>query len=319
MSMKRTAVLGTIVGIGLAAMAGAALTGQQPAAQGGREGGQGRGEGRGRGPGFPPVTSIEKVANNLYMIPGGGGNTAAFITGNGVVLVDTKLANNGQAILDQVKTVTDKAVTHIINTHTHGDHTGSNDFFPASVEIVTQENTAANMQKMPAFQDAAKKHGLPDKTFKDKMTLLKGSDAIDLYYYGPAHTNGDAFVVFRNARVMHAGDAFATKGQPLIDTNNGGSGLAYPNTLTNAAKGIKNVDTIITGHSTIMKWQDFVDYGEFNRLFLEHARASLKAGKTAEQAMADLKLPEKFKDYNLAGGRGGPGGNFNVIFQELQK
>ena len=60
-----------------------------------------------------------------------------------------------------------------------------------------------------------------------------------------------------------------------------------------------------------MKWQDFVDYGEFNRLFLEHARASLAAGKTAEQAMADFKLPEKFKDDNLAGGR--------VIFTELQK
>ena len=68
-----------------------------------------------------------------------------------------------------------------------------------------------------------------------------------------------------------------------------------------------------------MKWQDFVDYGEFNRLFLEHAQASLAAGKTAEQAMADFKLPEKFKDYNIAGGRGGPGGNFNVIYGELQK
>ena len=89
-----------------------------------------------RGPGFPPVSAPEKVADNLYMIPGQGGNTAAFITSTGVVIVDTKLANNGQAILDQLKTVTDKPVTHIINTHTHGDHTGSNDFFPASVDIV---------------------------------------------------------------------------------------------------------------------------------------------------------------------------------------
>jgi len=175
------------------------------------------------------------------------------------------------------------------------------------------------MKKMPAFQEEAKKHGLPDRTFKDKMTLLRGADAIDLYYYGQAHTNGDAFVVFRGLRVMHAGDAFANKGQPLIDTANGGSGVAYPQTLTKAAGGIKNVDTVITGHSTVMKWQDFVDYGEFNRLFVEHARASLAAGKTAEQAMADFKLPEKFKDYNIAGGRGGPGGNFNVIFTELQK
>ena len=151
------------------------------------------------------------------------------------------------------------------------------------------------------------------------MTLLSGNDSIDLYYFGAAHTNGDTFVVFRNARVVHAGDAFANKGQPLIDRNNGGSGIAYPETIRKAATEIKNVDTIINGHSPVtMKFQDLVDFGEFNRLFLEHARASLKAGKTPEQAMMDLKLPDKFKDYNLTGGRGGPGGNFGVIFEELK-
>ena len=82
-----------------------------------------------------------------------------YIAEKGVVLVDTKLANNGQAILDQVKSVTDKPITHIINTHTHGDHNGSNMFFPASIEIVVQENTKTNMEKMPAFQDAANKTG----------------------------------------------------------------------------------------------------------------------------------------------------------------
>jgi cyclase len=316
--MKRTLILTIVVGAGVAAMVGAGLKAQQAGQQPGGAGpAQGRGGG-GRGT-FPPISAAEKVAENLYMIPGQGGNTAAFVTANGVVLVDTKLANNGQAILDQVKIVTPKPITHIINTHTHGDHTGSNDFFPASVEIVTQENTKTNMEKMDAFKEEAKKHGLPDKTFKDKVTLLNGNDSVDLYYYGAAHTNGDAFVVFRRARVMHAGDAFARKGQPLIDVNNGGSGIAYGETIGKASAGIKNVDIVITGHSTIMKWQDFVDYGEFNRLFLAHARESLKANKTAEQAMADLKLPEKFKDYDLTGGRGGPGGNFGTIFQELQK
>jgi len=235
------------------------------------------------------------------------------------VLVDTKLANNGQAILDQVKSVTDKPITTIVNTHTHGDHTGSNQFFPASVDIVVQENTKDYMQRMPVFQEAANTNGLPDRTFKDKMTLLKGKDSIDLYYFGPAHTGGDAFVVFRNLRVMHSGDAFANKGQPLIDRNNGGSGVAYPDTLTKAAKGIKNIETVINGHTTMTTtWQDFVDFGEFNRLFLAHARESLKAGKSPEQAMMDFKLPEKFKGYNLTGGRGGPGGNFGVIFEELK-
>jgi glyoxylase-like metal-dependent hydrolase (beta-lactamase superfamily II) len=310
--MKRAVVLAMIVGVGV----GTATLVSNAQQAGGRDGGP---RGGGRGPAFPPISAPEKVAENLYMIPGQGGNTAAFIIANGVVLVDTKLANNGQAILDQVKTVTNKPITHIINTHTHGDHTGSNDFFPASVEIVTQENTAENMKKMPAFQEESKKHGLPDRTFKDKMTLLKGNEAIDLFYFGPAHTNGDAFVVFRSARVMHAGDAFANKGQPIVDANNGGSGVGYPQTLSKAAGAIKNVTTVITGHSTVMKWQDFVEYGEFNRLLVEHARQSLAAGKTPEQAMADFKLPAKFQGYNLTGGRGGPGGNFTALFAELQK
>jgi cyclase len=317
-AMKRTLILTIVVGAGVLAMVGAGLQAQQAAQQpgGAAPAGQGRGAGRGTA---PPVSAAEKVAENLYMIPGQGGNTAAFVTANGVVLVDTKLANNGQAILDQVRIVTPKPITHIINTHTHGDHNGSNDFFPASVEIVTQENTKTNMEKMDAFKEEAKKHGLPDRTFKDKLTLLSGNESIDLYYFGPAHTNGDAFVVFRQARVMHAGDVFAGKGNPFIDVNNGGSGIAYGETIGKAATGIRNVDTVIPGHSTIMKWQDFVDFGEFNRLYLAHARESLRANKTPEQAMADFKLPDKFKDYNLTGGRGGPGGNFGTIFQELQK
>jgi len=317
--MKRMRVLGTIVCAGLIAMAAAALiaqSSQQPAGQG-REGGQGRAGGRG-GPQFGPVGKIEKVANNLYMIPGAGGNTAVLVAANGVVLVDTKVEMNGPALLDQVKSVTDKAVTHIINTHTHFDHTGSNQDFPAKVEIVVHENTAANMQKMPVFQEAANKHGLADRTYKDRLTVLGGNDAIDLYHFGPAHTNGDSFVVFRSLRVMHAGDVFPNKGQPFIDTGNGGSGLTYGDTIAKAAAGIKNVDTVIPGHAALMNWQDFVDYGEFNRLYLSHARASLKAGKTPEQAQADLKLPDKFKEYNLQGGRGG-GGNFTGIYEELKK
>ena len=95
--MRRAQVLAVIAGVGLAAMT--VVQAQQPAATG------------------PNVAQIEKVKDNLFMITGGGGNTAAYITANGVVLVDTKLSNWGQAILDKVRTVSDKPVTHIINTH----------------------------------------------------------------------------------------------------------------------------------------------------------------------------------------------------------
>jgi glyoxylase-like metal-dependent hydrolase (beta-lactamase superfamily II) len=316
--MKRVLVLGSVVLSGALAAAAAALHAQQPAgaaAQGQGEGRQGGGRGRGGGAG---VGMIQKVTENLYMVPGAGGNTGVFVAAKGVVLVDTKNPNNGQAILDQVKTITDKPITHIVNTHAHGDHNGSNQFFPATVEIVTHENTSRLMQEMDAFKEPANKHGLPDRTFTDRQTLLGGNDAIDLYYFGAAHTGGDALVVFRSARVMHAGDMFAGKNQPLIDRARGGSGVAYGETIQKAAGGIKNVAQVITGHSTVMTWQDFVDYGEFNRLFLSHARESLKMGKSPEQAMMDFKLPEKFTGYNIAGGRGGPGGNFGIIFEELK-
>ncbi len=132
--MKRTLVLSSIVMVAVAAVAGRTLLAQQPARAG------------------PNVAGIEKVKDNLYMVTGGGGNTAVFVTANGVVLVDTKLADWGQAIMDQVKTVTDKPVTHIINTHTHGDHTGSNDFFPASVEIVAHANVKTSMAEDAAVR-----------------------------------------------------------------------------------------------------------------------------------------------------------------------
>ena len=265
----------------------------------------------------PNVAQIEKVKDNLYMITGagGGGNTAAFVTASGVVLVDTKNPNWGQAILDQVKTVTNKPVTHIINTHTHGDHVGSNEFFPAAVEVIAHENTGANMTKMPMFADAAKKFALPDKTFKDKMTVLGGADAIDLYYFGRGHTNGDIFVVFRDLRTMHAGDIFARKGTPLLDMNNGGSGVEIGETLRKAADGIKNVETVIPGHSTVMTWADFQEFGEFNRAFHSAVQAAVKAGKTADQALADLKLPDKFSAYQMTGAKD----NVPKIYTELGK
>ena len=293
--MKRSVVLGLIVvsGVALASLAPAQMPVPSPEA--------------------PKVAEIEKVKANLYMIKGGGGNTAAFVTSRGVVLVDTKLAGWGQPILDKVKTVTDKPVTHIINTHTHGDHVGSNVFFPATVEIVAHENTAANMKRMKVFEDPANAHGLVDKTFKDKMTLLSGEEAIDLHYFGPGHTNGDAFVVFRALKTVHAGDIFARKGTPLLDMNNGGSGVHMGDTLAKAAAEFKNLDSVITGHSTVMVPADLLEYSEFNKAFLAAVKTAKAAGKTPEQATAELKLPEKFAAYAM----GSTAVNVTKIYEEL--
>ena len=310
--MKRVALLGGLIVIGGLSMTAAGL-----------QRGQGRGDGRGRGPQGPNVAQIEKVRDDLYEITGGGGNTAAFITTNGVVLVDTKLAGWGQAIMDKLKTVTDKPVVEIINTHTHGDHTGSNEYWHPSIEIVAHANTKANMEKMDAFK-GAKAAYLPKHTFTDRMDIGSGKELIELYYFGRAHTNGDAWVLFKNDRVLHAGDAFATLGSPLIDTNNGGSAVDYGKTLENAYKGIKGVDSIITGHANkLMTMADLKVYADYNNDFVEWVKNEIKAGKTSDQAAMEYKVPERFaaKCVTAATGGlfGGVKGNIETAYKELKK
>ena len=264
------------------------------------------------------VIEVEKIKDNLFVLKGGGGNTAVFIAGSGVVVVDAKNPGWGQPILDQIKTLTDKPVTTLINTHTHGDHVSGNVEFPASVEVITQANTKTNMEKMEIFK-TSNGRGLPKRTFTDKLSVGSGADQVDLYYFGRGHTNGDAFVVFRQLRVAHAGDIFSGKNLPLIDRNNGGSAAAIGDTLQKAHAGIANVDSVITGHSSVMTWSDLQEYAQFTKDFAAWAAAEKKAGKTPEQAAAEYKNPAKYQGYssNPPSLFGGLTGMIQGIYEEL--
>jgi glyoxylase-like metal-dependent hydrolase (beta-lactamase superfamily II) len=258
----------------------------------------------------PRVVEVDKLKDNLYMLRGGGGNTAVFIGTAGVTVVDTKNPGWGQPVLEQIKKLTDKPVTLIINTHTHGDHVSGNVEFPQGVEIVTHANTAASMENMrppTSLQPPANPprnifkenngRGLPTRTYKDLLTIGKGADQIDLYYFGRGHTNGDTWVVFPALRVMHAGDIFSGKNVPFLDANNGGSGVAIPDTLAKAASSVKNVDQIITGHSTVMTMADLTEYADFNRDFLTAVQAAKKNGQSAEQVAGSWMIPAKYSGY----------------------
>ena len=289
--MKRSIVLGVLIVVGALSLV---VTAQQG----------------GGGQQAPKVVEVEKLKDNLFVLKGGGGNTAVFITATGVVVVDAKNPGWGQPILDKIKGLTNKPVTTLINTHTHGDHVSGNVEFPATVDIIVQENTKTNMQKMipnstaqdqtvPAqtiFQ-ANNGRGLPKRTFKDKMTLFKGPDEVDLYYFGRGHTNGDAWVLFPSLRIVHAADIFSGKNVPLLDANNGGSAVAIADSLQKGYDTLKNVDTIITGHSTQMTMADLKEYIAFNREFLNDVRAAKKAGKSADEVAATWKIPAKYTGY----------------------
>jgi glyoxylase-like metal-dependent hydrolase (beta-lactamase superfamily II) len=169
------------------------------------------------------------------------------------------------------------------------------------------------MQKMDMFQ-GDKGQFLPDRTYNDKLTLLSGADRIDLYHFGPGHTNGDTIVVFPALRVAHTGDLFAGPGLPLLDTNNGGTGVKYPDTLKKAAAGIKDVESVIPGHSAVTTWAAFVEFGEFNQAVVNSVQQAVKDGKTVEEAITGFSVPEAFKSYNITRAKQ----NVTTIYNELK-
>src|SRR5437762_13219839 len=274
--MKRAIVLGALVAVG-----GLSLAAYQPPQ-----------------PQGPKVVEVDKVKDNLWVLKGGGGNTAVFAMANGVVVVDAKNPGWGQPILDKIKELTPKPITTLINTHTHGDHVSGNVEFPATVDIIVQENTKTNMGKMIPNSTAADQtvpaqtifqmnngRGLPKHTFKDKMKLFKGADEIDLFYFGRGHTNGDAWVLFPALRIVHAGDIFSGKNLPLLDANNGGSAAVIADSLEKGLNALnKSADTIITGHSTQMTMADLKEYIALNREFFTDERGAKKAGKIFDDA-----------------------------------
>ncbi len=268
----------------------------------------------------PKTLQVDKLRDNLYVLKGGGGNTAVFVTSTGVVVVDAKNPGWGQPILDKVRELTNKPVTTLINTHTHGDHVSGNVEFPATVDVVTQENTKTNMERMDIFKQNDNR-GMAKRTFKDRMSIGRDADRIDLYYFGPGHTNGDAWVVFPALRTVHIADLFPGKTLPLVDAANGGSVLHYPDTLMNGYNGIKNVDTIINGHNdTTTTWADLKEFADFNRDFLTWAQSQLKAGKAPEQAAAEWKVPEKYQGYSSSAGTlfGGVAGRLQRLADEMK-
>jgi glyoxylase-like metal-dependent hydrolase (beta-lactamase superfamily II) len=284
--MTRLAVLGMLIAAGAASVAVRGRQEQSPRAL--------------------AKTEIRHVTGNLYVITGSdptdrsefsGGNTGVLIAADGVTVVDTKLPGWGPTILQRIKTITDKPVTRIINTHTHDDHSGSNVAFAAAVDVIAHANTKTNMERMDAFKGGNAAF-LPKRTFTDTLTLGEGKDRIDLLYFGAGHTNGDIFVLFPALRVVQTGDMFPFKEAPFIDRSNGGSGVAFSRTLASALARLREVDAVIPGHSPVATRQDLEEYQQFNAALLQAAEAAIRAGRSADEAAASIAATAEFKRYN---------------------
>ena len=275
------------------------------------------------------VIEVEQLEDNLYVLrgQGGGGNTAVFVTSDGVVVVDSKNPGWGPSILDKIAELTSNPVTTLINTHSHHDHVSGNVAFPANVDIVTHEVTKSNMQVMRAYSGRTEPpanvfadsmgRGLPTQTFSERMSLGNGNDQVDLYHFGRGHTGGDTWIVFPSLRTLHSGDIFPGKNLPFLDANNGGSGVDIGDSLQNAHDGIQDVDTIITGHSTQMTWSDLHEYAAFNRDFLAAVRAGRAAGQSVDEIADGWTMPAGYAGYR-APAAAGLRNSIQVIVDELE-
>src|SRR5262249_48324425 len=207
----------------------------------------------------PPQFEMEiktiKLTDNLYVLEGAGGNVAVFVWAEGVLLVDDKLAPASAKVKAAAATITPKPIRFVVNSHWHRDHSGGNEALAGDGSvIVAHENVRRRMsvdgfiavfdRKVPASPPKA----LPVVTFTRDVTFHLGGEEISVIHVDPAHTDGDSFVRFRMANVLHMGDCYLNGSFPVVDFSNGGvfTGLI---SAANTALGMLDSHTrIIPGH-----------------------------------------------------------------------
>jgi cyclase len=226
-----------------------------------------------------PLT-LEKVGANMYVIIGSGGNVAFLPTSEGVIVVDDKFAQDAPEIMAKVKSVTDKPVRYVLNTHQHGDHTGGNEaMLAANAEILIQKNARANMI-------TAKQPGLPRITFSDEAQVFLGGKEVQAHHLGRGHTNGDAVMYFPSERVLHTGDLFVNGGAPFIDGANGGSIKDWDKTIEKALQ--YDFDYVIPGHGPVAKKADLAKWVQTLASIRAHVKTACAGGASDAAKKVDL-------------------------------
>lgn len=244
-----------------------------------------------RPPGLPPPERIEQITENTYKIFGGGGNTLVFLQRDGVVLVDTKMPGNGQAILDEVASITDRPITLIVNTHSHPDHIGSTDAIRArypNVRVVMHENTKAEITANPNHNAQL----LPTQTYTDRLTIGEGDQRVELYNFGTSHTRGDTFVVIPSERILFMGDVMAWNMAPFLPA---GGAVAIADVYEQLVSTVKDdVDIVIEGHGHVNTRGGLERLARFNRALVTAARAAYDRGDPPGVAVAELQRNPDF-------------------------
>jgi cyclase len=234
----------------------------------------------------PPAqpSKVNKVADDLYELEGDGGNVAVYLTDEGVIVVDDKFERNYDDTMANIRKLTTKPVKYVLNTHQHGDHTGSNDKMKAKgVEVIAHKNARANMV-------SGNQPGLPQVSFADQAQVNLGGKEVDAYYNGRGHTNGDVVIYFPALRVVHTGDLFTTNGKgnvaPFIDYNGNGSAVEWTKTLDGVLK--LDFDTVIPGHGPVSTRADLMKYRAGFEKMQSSVRSLVRQNKSKDDVLKML-------------------------------
>ena len=252
------------------------------------------------------------VQGNVYMLVGAGGNITMQVGKEGVLLVDTMYAGLSDKVIAAVRTVSDKPIRYIVNTHVHGDHTGGNEKIAKAGSTITGGNVVGDLGKTAgegatviATQQvldrmsskdgetpAAPSAAWPTDTYIDEKDLFFNGEAIQILHQPNAHTDGDSLVFFRRSDVLSTGDIFVTTSYPIIDLDRGGSyqgvldGLNHIIDITIPADKQEGGTYVIPGHGRLCDEADVVEYRDMMTILRDRFRDMIKRGMTLEQVKA---------------------------------
>jgi glyoxylase-like metal-dependent hydrolase (beta-lactamase superfamily II) len=225
---------------------------------------------------------IAQVKPGLHVITGPGGNIGVRVTSEGVILIDDKFPQDFEEIQSLVATVSDQPVRYIINTHHHGDHSGSNAAFLEVAEIIAHKNARENMVR-------ADQPGQPPIVYSQETSVFLGGAEVRAYHFGTGHTNGDSVVYFPDLDTIHGGDLLHTTA-PFIDYANGGSSRGWVATINGLLT--LDFDTAIPGHGEIMDRRDVLAFRNQMEAVRQRMADLIREGMTRDQAPENIQTPD---------------------------
>lgn len=243
-----------------------------------------------------------KVAGNVYLLEGSGGNIGVSVGTDGIVIVDDQYAPLADRIKAALKTLGEGKLKFILNTHWHGDHTGGNMVFGPEAPIIAHDNVRkrlATEQKSEFFKrtsPASPKEALPVITFGQSLSVHFNGEEIRVIHFPQGHTDGDSVIYFTTSNVVHLGDLFMVARFPFVDLESGGSVEGYAKNVGDVIAKLPAGAKIIPGHGPISGADDLK---LFHRMLLETTdvvRKKMSAGKTLDQIKTE-GFPEEWKTW----------------------